>query len=94
MPFLARRAWRYVCLLAGTLMVCSLVALWTAPRFLVPLLSARFPGCLYDVTTTARAVARKYNASVTAISAETLFQPALNIELGTAYIRDQYDKFA
>ena len=57
MPFLVRRAWRYVCVLAGTLMVASLVALWTAPRFLVPLLSARFPGCLYNVTTTARTVA-------------------------------------
>ncbi len=42
---------------------------------------------------TARSVARKYNSATTEISGETLFQPALNIELGTAYVRDQFDKF-
>ena len=41
---------------------------------------------------TARSLAKKYGVE-SPISAETLFQPALNIELGTAYIRDQYDKF-
>ncbi len=50
-------------------------------------------GLMQLLIPTARAVAKKYNASITAISAETLFQPSLNIELGTAYIRDQYDKF-
>ena len=41
---------------------------------------------------TARATAKKYGkASV--ITGESLFQPALNIELGTAYMRDQLDKF-
>lgn len=50
-------------------------------------------GLMQLLIPTARAVARKYNASQTAISAEALFQPALNIELGTAYIRDHYDKF-
>ena len=50
-------------------------------------------GLMQLLIPTARAVAKKYNASITAISAETLFQPALNIELGTAYIRDQFDKF-
>ena len=55
--------------------------------------SANAYGLMQLLIPTARAVARKYNASVTAISAETLFQPSLNIELGTAYIRDQYDKF-
>jgi soluble lytic murein transglycosylase len=55
--------------------------------------SANAYGLMQLLIPTARSVARKYNASVTAISAETLFQPALNIELGTAYIRDQYDKF-
>ena len=33
------------------------VALWMAPRWLVPRLALRFPGCLYAVETTARAVA-------------------------------------
>ena len=41
---------------------------------------------------TARATARKYGNSAT-ITGESLFQPALNIELGTAYMRDQFDKF-
>jgi soluble lytic murein transglycosylase len=50
-------------------------------------------GLMQLLIPTARAVARKYNSTITAISAETLFQPALNIELGTAYIRDQFDKF-
>ncbi|HEY8563503.1 MAG TPA: transglycosylase SLT domain-containing protein [Pyrinomonadaceae bacterium] len=50
-------------------------------------------GLMQLLIPTARAVARKYNSTVTAITGETLFQPALNIELGTAYIRDQYDKF-
>ena len=50
-------------------------------------------GMMQLLIPTARSVARKYNASITAISAETLFNPQLNIELGTAYIRDQYDKF-
>lgn len=55
--------------------------------------SANAYGLMQLLIPTARAVARKYNSSITAISAETLFQPALNIELGTGYIRDQYDKF-
>ena len=50
-------------------------------------------GLMQLLIPTARVVAKKYNSSVTAISADTLFQPALNIELGTAYIRDQFDKF-
>ncbi len=50
-------------------------------------------GLMQLLIPTARAVARKYNASATTIYADTLFQPALNIELGTAYIRDQFDKF-
>ena len=55
--------------------------------------SANAYGLMQLLIPTARAVARKYNSSIAAISAETLFQPALNIELGTAYIRDQFDKF-
>lgn len=50
-------------------------------------------GLMQLLIPTARAVAKKYNSSITEISAETLFQPALNIELGTAFIRDQFDKF-
>jgi soluble lytic murein transglycosylase len=50
-------------------------------------------GLMQLLIPTARAIARKYNSSTTSIFAETLFQPALNIELGTAYMRDQFDKF-
>lgn len=50
-------------------------------------------GLMQLLIPTARSMARKYNSSISDINAETLFQPALNIELGTAYIRDQFDKF-
>jgi soluble lytic murein transglycosylase len=50
-------------------------------------------GLMQLLIPTARATAKRYNASTTAIYGETLFQPALNIELGTAYMRDQFDKF-
>jgi peptidoglycan-N-acetylglucosamine deacetylase len=46
-----------VAVLIAVLTLASLVALWTAPQWLVPLLPARFPGCIYAVETTAPAVA-------------------------------------
>lgn len=49
-------------------------------------------GLMQLILPTARSVARKYG-SAASISIESLFQPALNIELGTAYMRDQLDKF-
>jgi soluble lytic murein transglycosylase len=55
--------------------------------------SANAYGLMQLLIPTARAVARKYNSVTQTITAETLFNPQLNIELGTAYIRDQYDKF-
>ncbi len=49
-------------------------------------------GLMQLLLPTARAVARKYGtASPSSVS--DLFQPAMNIELGTAYMRDQLDKF-
>ncbi len=50
-------------------------------------------GLMQLLIPTARATAKKYNSSTTTIFGDTLFQPALNIELGTAYMRDQFDKF-
>ncbi|MBK8305427.1 MAG: transglycosylase SLT domain-containing protein [Chloracidobacterium sp.] len=41
---------------------------------------------------TARVVAKKYGLDSPA-TAEDLFNPALNIELGTAYLKDQFAKF-
>ncbi len=49
-------------------------------------------GLMQLIIPTARAVARKYGNSAV-ITGETLFQPALNIELGTAEMRSQFDKF-
>src|SRR5919109_3951638 len=37
--------------------VASAIALWTAPRWLVPRLPERFPGCLYAVETSTPAIA-------------------------------------
>ncbi len=49
-------------------------------------------GLMQLILPTARSVARKYGSTAT-ISVDALFQPALNIELGTAYMRDQLDKY-
>jgi soluble lytic murein transglycosylase len=50
-------------------------------------------GLMQLLIPTARSLARKYNSSTTDIYAEALFQPSLNIELGTGYMRDQLDKY-
>ena len=50
-------------------------------------------GLMQLLLPTAKIIARKYGASFMPSSAEDLYQPGLNIELGTAYIRDQFDKF-
>jgi len=50
-------------------------------------------GLMQLLLPTAKAVARKYRASVVPSSPSELFQPALNIELGTAYMKDQFNKF-
>lgn len=50
-------------------------------------------GLMQLILPTARTVARKYGATVNLASPEPLYQPALNIELGTGYMRDQFDKF-
>ncbi len=49
-------------------------------------------GLMQLLLPTARLVAKRYGTQATVTEA-TLFQPALNIELGTGYMRDQYDKF-
>jgi soluble lytic murein transglycosylase len=50
-------------------------------------------GLMQLLLPTARIIARKYGSSFMPSSGEDLFQPAINIELGTAYLRDQFDKF-
>jgi soluble lytic murein transglycosylase len=50
-------------------------------------------GLMQLLLPTAKIIARKYGSSFMPSSAEDLYQPGLNIELGTAYIRDQFDKF-
>ena len=49
-------------------------------------------GLMQLLIPTARSTAKKYGATAF-ISGESLFQPALNIELGTGYMREQFDKF-
>ncbi|MEO8574444.1 MAG: transglycosylase SLT domain-containing protein [Pyrinomonadaceae bacterium] len=49
-------------------------------------------GLMQLLIPTARSTARKYGSNTT-VSVDTLFQPATNIELGTAFMRDQFDKF-
>ncbi|HMJ07484.1 MAG TPA: lytic transglycosylase domain-containing protein, partial [Pyrinomonadaceae bacterium] len=50
-------------------------------------------GLMQLLLPTARAVARKYGSSVTVNSPADLYYAPANIELGTAYVRDQFDKF-
>ena len=50
-------------------------------------------GLMQLLIPTARTVARKYGSTAVINSAEDLYQPAVNIELGTAFMRDQLDKF-
>jgi soluble lytic murein transglycosylase len=54
--------------------------------------SAAAYGLMQVLVPTARLTARKYGMS-REITAETLYEPRLNIQLGTAYLRDQIDKF-
>lgn len=50
-------------------------------------------GLMQLLIPTARSVAKKYVSKIAMVSSDALFQPAVNIELGTAYFRDQLDKF-
>ena len=53
---------------------------------------ARAYGLMQVLVPTATLTARKYGVD-RSITAEALFEPRLNIQLGTAYLRDQIDKF-
>jgi soluble lytic murein transglycosylase len=50
-------------------------------------------GLMQLLVPTAQSMARKYVSKTAMITATALYQPPLNIELGTAYMRDQLDKF-
>ena len=50
-------------------------------------------GLMQLLLPTAKSTAKKYGSTSSVDSAEVLFQPALNIELGTAYMKDQFAKF-
>ncbi len=54
--------------------------------------SASAYGLMQVLVPTAKLTARKYGVS-REITAESLYEPRLNIQLGTAYLRDQIDKF-
>lgn len=50
-------------------------------------------GLMQLLVPTAQTVAKKYVSKTASVTSESLFQPTLNIELGTAYFRDMIDKF-
>lgn len=50
-------------------------------------------GLMQLLVPTAQSMARKYISKTSMVTAAALYQPQLNIELGTAYMRDQMDKF-
>ncbi len=50
-------------------------------------------GLMQLLVPTAQSMARKYISKTSMVTASALYQPPLNIELGTAYMRDQLDKF-
>ena len=54
--------------------------------------SASAYGLMQVLVPTARLTARRYGVN-REITAESLYEPRLNIQLGTAYLRDQIDKF-
>ena len=54
--------------------------------------SANAYGLMQVLIPTARLTAQKYGVS-REITVESLFEPRLNIQLGTAYLRDQIDKY-
>ncbi|CAN5495761.1 hypothetical protein BH10ACI2_BH10ACI2_07890 [soil metagenome] len=50
-------------------------------------------GLMQLLVPTARTMAKKYVSKTSLVTSDTLFQAPLNIELGTAFMRDQIDKF-
>jgi soluble lytic murein transglycosylase len=50
-------------------------------------------GLMQLLVPTARTMAKKYVSNTSMITSDTLYQAPLNIELGTAFMRDQFDKF-
>jgi soluble lytic murein transglycosylase len=50
-------------------------------------------GLMQLLVPTANSMAKKYVSKTSQVTAVDLYQPPLNIELGTAYMRDQIDKF-
>jgi soluble lytic murein transglycosylase len=54
--------------------------------------SANAYGLMQLILPTGRLVARKYGYA-SQITPEALYEPRLNIQLGTAYMRDQFDRF-
>ncbi len=50
-------------------------------------------GLMQLLVPTARTMAKKYVSKTSLVTSDTLYQPPLNIELGTAFMRDQLIKF-
>jgi soluble lytic murein transglycosylase len=50
-------------------------------------------GLMQLLIPTARVMAKKYVSKTSMITSDMLFQPPVNIELGTAYMKDQFEKY-
>jgi soluble lytic murein transglycosylase len=50
-------------------------------------------GLMQLLVPTANSMAKKYVSKTSMVTSDALYQGPLNIELGTAYMRDQFDKF-
>jgi soluble lytic murein transglycosylase len=55
--------------------------------------SANAYGLMQLLLPTARQTARKYNPAFANMTVEQLYDPAVNIELGTAYMKDQLERY-
>jgi soluble lytic murein transglycosylase len=55
--------------------------------------SANAYGLMQLLLPTARQTARKYNPALANMTVEQLYDPAVNIELGTAYMKDQLERY-
>jgi len=50
-------------------------------------------GLMQLLVPTAQSMAKKYASQISTVTSDSLYQPPLNIELGTAYMKDQLAKF-
>jgi peptidoglycan-N-acetylglucosamine deacetylase len=67
-----RIRWLLACALA--FVAALAVALWTAPRWIVPRIAAAWPGCLYAVQTTEKAVAFTFDDGPDSVQTDAILE--------------------